>query len=395
MKKSFWGKIRGELRVIYMNLQRRAKGKKRIDTNYTVRVLGRKKYDSFFGYYDISPFNKHDEIVYIEVGKEMKCAEIVLHSIRENNTRIVTSTRAWNWQQGARLRWFPGSDDIITFNDYKPGKYYNRILNLRTKEERIIDYPIYDYNNDGSLALTLDFARLGVLRPGYGYTCEDYKVGDLTSNGIGIIDVASGTLRHYITYSEIAKALNTKTLLENCYINHLSFSPSGKIFLFFWIEIVNKYHKASLAVYNIEKNEIIPLETKEKVSHYVWQDDSNIICTSYLTPRDCSYYIYNVEQRKRQIICPDILNRDGHPSIFKENIILTDTYPDLSYIQHLMLVDLKNDFSKPLLNIYSDPHTIGERRTDLHPRFNQCKDTICIDANVYGNRKLYLLKEFE
>ena len=34
----------------------------------------------------------------------------------------------------------------------------------------------------------------------------------------------------------------------------------------------------------------------------------------------------------------------------------------------------------------------GEKRTDLHPRFNKDKSLICFDANTSGHRKLYIVK---
>ena len=59
--------------------------------------------------------------------------------------------------------------------------------------------------------------------------------------------------------------------------------------------------------------------------------------------------------------------------------------------QHLMYVDLNKDTKSPIADVYSDPHIKGEMRTDLHPRFNETCDLISFDANIRGNRNLYII----
>lgn len=93
------------------------------------------------------------------------------------------------------------------------------------------------------------------------------------------------------------------------------------------------------------------------------------------------------------MICEKSLSLDGHPSFYLDNnMILTDTYPDSNGFQYLKLVNINTDKSERLLKIYSKPVLSVERRTDLHPRFNKVKDIICFDANVFGNRELFIMK---
>lgn len=62
-----------------------------------------------------------------------------------------------------RLRWFPDTQNMISFNDFVNGKYINRILNVETKEEKILDWPLYDIDCNGKFGITLNFERLGVI----------------------------------------------------------------------------------------------------------------------------------------------------------------------------------------------------------------------------------------
>lgn len=383
------------IRVQIKNIKRILKGEKKVNSKCPISVLSKNKTNTFFGYYDVSPFNSKNNIIYVELPDDKPYVKIVHNTIDNQGKQYVAKSNAWNWQQGCRLRWFANSDTTISYNDFEGNRYFNRIINLKDKTERIIDWPLYDIDSNGKLGLSLNFERLGYLRPGYGYTCKPYQcnVEQLNSEGVFIIDIENNNIIGEVLYPDIRKACGTLTKLEDCYINHLSFSPSGRKFLFFWIEIINGYHKASLVVYGMDEKRIVPLEIEMKASHYVWQDDNTILCTSYDEKKNCRYYKYTIDECERTLICENSLKRDGHPS-FKVNphTLLTDTYPDSQYYQHLYIVNVPEDSKEEIIKIYSDPMTKGEKRTDLHPRFNKDKSLVCFDANTSGHRKLYILK---
>ena len=383
------------LRLQLKDMKRVLRGEKKLSSIYPVEYFSKGKANTFFGYYDITPFNDKNELVYVELEDGASHVNIVLNTPEGENKQYLSKSNAWNWQQGSRLRWFAGSNDTISFNDFDGQNYYNRIVDIISKEERRIDWPLYDIDNKGKVGLSLNFERLGYLRPGYGYTCRPYHCNsdDLTKEGISLIDIVSNKKTGEILYPEIHAACGSQTDLKDCYINHLSFSPSGEKFLFFWIEIINGYHKASLVVYDMNSRKIIPLELEMKASHYVWQDNDHIICTSYDNNRACRYYMYTISAQSRELICKGSLQRDGHPSFLEHpSSIMTDTYPDKDYFQHIYFVDIEKDKKKEIIKIYSDPRIKGERRTDLHPRFNKAKNMICFDANPSGHRRLYIVK---
>ena len=75
-------------------------------------------------------------------------------------TKIGEST-AWNWQQGARLQWRPGREEIVWNDRSDDGKHYIcRVYDFRTGKTRILPRPIYDLSPDGETALTHDFERM-------------------------------------------------------------------------------------------------------------------------------------------------------------------------------------------------------------------------------------------
>ena len=229
-------------RIVYP-LIRIATGNKKVNTQYNYVELSNPGCHTYFGYYDVSPFQL-EKLIYIEREKNSNVCKVVLNNIQNTAKQYVAESRAWNWQQGIRLRWFPKTEDVISFNDYIDGKYINRILDMKTKKEKRLDWPLYDIDCNGKLVITLDFERLGVKRPGYGYTCTPYQAVDLWNDGISIIDIENNKLVKTITYKDLSEKIKKVDDVSHFYLNHLAFSPDGNKFLFFWIDEANGYHQA-------------------------------------------------------------------------------------------------------------------------------------------------------
>ena len=366
-------------------------GNKKINTRYEFTVYSNPGCHTYFGYYDVSPF-QGEKVVYLEREKSSQICKIVLNDVHNTSKQYIADSRAWNWQQGVRLRWFPKTENVVSFNDFFDGQYINRIIDINTKEERRLDWPLYDIDCDGKYGITLNFERLGVMRPGYGYTCEPYKVGNLWNDGISIIDIEKNQLVKTITYKDLSSKIKIASDINDFYLNHLSFSPDGTKFLFFWIDVAKGYHQASLGVYNITTDELIPLEIEKKASHYAWEGNDTIICTLLDNIQYARYYRFNLKEGSKTLICDNSLPFDGHPSIFKGGYLLTDTYPDRRGFQHIYLVNEKDDTKSELLKIYSVPTQIVEMRTDLHPRLSINKKYISFDSCHDGLRKMLVLK---
>lgn len=376
-------------RLVYP-LYRLITGNKKINSPYHFIEFSNPGCHTYFGYYDVSPFQK-EKIIYLEREKNSQVCRIVLNDVLNTSKQYIADTRAWNWQQGARLRWFPQCEDVISFNDFINGRYINRIINIKTKEEKQIDWPIYDIDSTGKLGITLNFERLGVMRPGYGYTYESYIVGDLWDDGISIIDIEKNQLVRTITYKELSDSIKKADDINCFYINHLSFSPDGTRFLFFWIDEQDGYHQASLGVYDIPKDKVIPLETEKKASHYVWDGNDEIICTILDNIHYARYYRYNIVKHSKKLICNNSLPFDGHPTIYEKGFLLTDTYPDTRGFQHIYIVNENDDSRQEIMKIYTVPVVEAEFYTDLHPRLSYDKRFVSFDSNHDGFRKMMIL----
>lgn len=365
-----------------------------IENNIIYDKIGSKSVHTFFGYYDISPFNKYrDEIIYLQVKRnDYTSANIVIRDLKKNCSKVIASTNAWNWQQGSRLRWMPNSKNEIVFNDFFDNSFITRIINVETMKERRINSPLYDIHSSGESAITVSFLRLGLMRPGYGYTNKKYiPPNDLCKEGISLIDLTTGNSKLIVSYEDIARVLGSPPDdFGNRYINHLSYSPTSKKFMFLWLNKKDSHHESSLLVYDFECKEIRAIEIKDKVSHYTWINDDLLLCTAYDSLGECYYVKYDTNKCTSEKCWVNDLNLDGHPSKLTNSLFLTDTYPDKNGYQKLIIADMINDSHHSVAEIFSFYSLKSEKRTDLHPRV--FKDYVCVDANIRGYRELILFK---
>lgn len=376
-------------RVLYNHVFKGAKFD--IKTRYHVQPIKEKKRHCFFGYYDVSPFSSDStKVLNITTDGKSHEARINIYDIKSQQNEYLIDTHVWNWQQGCRLRWFPGKNNWIAYNDMENNRYCCRIVDVSSKKVlKTLSEPLYDIDPSGQFGLTLNFARLGLKRPAYGYTFIPYCEEENPINeGIDLIRIENNSKERLFTYKELEVYLsNKKDNYQDYYINHISYSPSGNRFLFFFLDASTKRHEAYMFVYDIVNRELIPLEVKDKVSHYVWVNENEIIATVYDAKMNCGYYIYDIPERKKTIF--NNVKYDGHPSMFSLNEIISDTYADSRFFQHLYVADKKGKKSE-IARIFDYPYMLGEKRTDLHPRLNKNKSLVCVDANILGYRQMCL-----
>src|SRR5687768_1381419 len=128
----------------------------------------------FFGYYGISPCNASDKLYaclasdfHERMPQPGERATIGVVPLMENandtpgDFRALTSTAAWNLQQGAMLHWLPGdAETTLVFNDLdaEAGRFRPVLLDVTTGDRRTVPAPvgIGAVSPDGATALGLD-----------------------------------------------------------------------------------------------------------------------------------------------------------------------------------------------------------------------------------------------
>ena len=395
-------------KIIFLNLNRLLNGKLLTYSSLNKKSISITKFSVknhhiFFGYYDINPFNKNNsKLLAIKTKSDLKVpVEIGFFYLNNPNKFLSLGiTKSWNWQQGARLRWFDENNKkLISYNDFRDGKFINVIKNIENEDdERIISAPLYDISSDRKTGLSLNFSRLQRLRPGYGYSnIEDFTLENKCPDNDGICQVNINTNKSklIISYSDLLKEFPLDQDQDNThhYFNHLSFNPSGNKFLFFHLMQHENGRNNRLFVFDLNSKKISLLEDDLTVSHYTWRDDNNILITAVDKKVNKTYYIiYSTEKNRKKVLNHKYLNKDGHPTFLNDESIISDTYPDINNNQNLFYYNIEKDRYIKLGSFYRRYKYNGEKRCDLHPRISNDSKYISIDSTHSGLRSQYVLK---
>lgn len=357
---------------------------------------------TFFGYYDKTPFSTDDRTVLGMVCLKNSKHEVAVgyFDLTDNNAfTSVGVSETWSWQLGARLQWHPvNGNDTICYNKMVDKGYGSVFQNIKTKKiERHYNYPIYDIRHDGRYALSLNFARLHRLRPGYGYgNLIDTTAGSNCprDDGIYLIDLDTGDRDLIISLESIVK-VRTQTSMAGAehYFNHLSFSPDGARFMFLHLWVVKGKRFSRLITSDMHGSGLYVIEDGVNMSHYAWKSAKELLAHTSSKPFGTKFYLYEDTTPNRSIVGKNQLVEPGHPSYSPDgNLLIVDTYPNKYGNQKLTLYTANGDLIENIGNFYSPSEFSGAEKCDLHPRWSRHGDYICVDSAMSGHRAMYLIK---
>ena len=353
----------------------------------------------FFGYYDIQQI-QGDKMLVMSVPRKANTkkdsAKLFWVSLSDGKFHELGQTRAWCWQQGARLRWHPTRPDTVMYNDLEGQSYVCRVADLDGRILKTIPKAMYDITADGQYGLSLNYSRLQRLRPGYGYnTLPDATVGEKVpeNDGIFLVNLETGEEKLVISYEQLLRNV-PETGNQMHYVNHISIAPDGSRFLFFhlWTPAVGGRWSGRLCTARLDGTDLRCVEDGFIPSHYCWGGSDRLLITSVGFGGAPSYYYqYDLTAGTKTKIDNPRLVQDGHPTYLSDGqCFLTDTYPLSGSMQRLFQ---SNQADAPICQIYSDPRLFEEKRCDLHPRLTPNDEIITIDSTFRdGKRSVILLR---
>jgi hypothetical protein len=364
--------------------------------------------NTFWGYYDKSPFNPFggNLVLYNDTESPFNkfpnpkiATNINIHDLSTNTSRVLDKTFSWNWQQGCRLHWI--SNDRIIYNTYNSGEnaYQSKIMNVHSGESKTLSMAIYDTYSD-EYALCLNYSRLMLLRPDYGYFNLKISTRDIhkapTDDGIWYLNLKDSKSRQIVSLSDLRKKLPYHQDVDAYHkVNHIMISPSGATFIFLHRWIVKGKTFDRLYLYNLSSDTMVMILDSSRISHYSWVDDDNIIITASKN-NIFDYYIFNVKENSMDFVQDDSLRDfgDGHPSVSRvnKNIVITDTYPDRSRFRKLILIDRSKKSHAVIAEVFEPLTLWRETRCDCHPNFSPDGNYIHFDTAHLNKRCLTFLE---
>jgi hypothetical protein len=367
--------------------------------NYKNIVLNDFK-NTFFGYYDKTPFNPVDDRLMVFHANNQKpwkkpnskvSASIILYDLEKKEIiKEISRSNAWNWQQGCRLFWLNESE--IIYNKFNPENklYYSETYNISSGKYKKHPLPIQDSYKD-KYFISLSYEALNKTRPDYGYRNIYTKRLDLFSQKLIHYDLIRKEIKILCSVNDVLKMTSYYSGTQPVTFprfNHVSISPDGRSFVFLF-RFYHKYNlKHNLFLYDLNSNKYKSLIEDQMISHYSWLDNDNILLWGEISGKG-DYYILNVSEGRLK--CIDTCLSDGHPVSLDETYFITDTYPDINRLRKLLKINLHSGKKEILGEFFEPVKFIGETRCDLHPHPSPDKLKIHLDSLENGFRILKII----
>lgn len=352
----------------------------------------------FFGYYDKSPWSPDMQRILIhQITKERAKVAFVEHG--RGSVATLGMTEAWNHQQGSMTQWVPGSGGTqVIHNDLQQGSLISRVVDLGGREITRLPLPIQVVHPGGREALSLNYKRLLLLRPEYGYMplARNFSADQaLDQDGVWRVSIESGECELLFSLEDLINQYPRPEMDGSSHkVNHFLYSPSGDRFVFMhrWLGPKGKFSR--LYVANADGTELRLLLDDRMVSHYNWRDDDHLLAWARTAEHGDRYYLIDVRTGERKIVAEGILDvyGDGHPSYSPDrDWIATDTYPNRARQRILLLYHVSTGECIPLGRFFAPWRFDGVVRCDLHPRWSPDGKLISIDSAHEGLRKSYVI----
>ena len=166
---------------------------------------------NYFGINAWSPDNRYVLALETDIKDQLPdgrpCTLGVVDTVGGNSFIPVTTTRCWNFQEAAMAHWLPWTKDTFVFNDIRDGKFCAVVMNWRTKEERHYPYPVSAVSEDGTWALSINYARLFLTRPDYGYAGDGQnprkEVAFPEDDGLWRVDLRTGAAKLIVSCAAV------------------------------------------------------------------------------------------------------------------------------------------------------------------------------------------------
>ena len=381
-----------------------------------VRTITRGPKHHWFGYYDkleFDPTNRYVLSNEVDFEHRTPRADDVIRvgmvDTADGDRWIELGTsRAWGWQQGCMLQWLPGSSSEVIWNDRQGDRFVSHVLDVKTGSRRTLSAPVYTLSPDGRFAMSADFARIQVMRPGYGYVGLPDPHGDDVApadSGVFRVDLATGEKELVLSLADVATIPHQGERLRDVwhYFNHLLISPDSRRFIVLhrWRARdpetggpTGRFWTRMLTV-NVDGSDLYVLDPSGHTSHFIWRDPKHVCMWTKPQGKPAAFYLFRDKTREVEVVGEGVMTRNGHNTylpIGNNEWILNDTYPDGGRMQRPYLYHVPTGRRIELGAFHLPPEYKGEWRCDTHPRSSNDGRLVAIDSPHTGEgRQVHLI----
>ena len=369
----------------------------------------------FASYFGINSFDKSERYATVlETDLRFKLPDNVnepatlgLVDLETHEFIPLTKTRAWNFQQGCMAHWLGTSpDSLIIYNDYRDGRSVSVIMNVHTKKEiRMFPYPVGAVSEDGKKAVSLNFSRIRLTRPDYGYGGDGQDsqkdIALPKDDGIFLINLETGETKLLVSYYQVKDLVPPVGDSGLLWFNHTKFSKEGTKLFFFGRQKNkdDKWHHTTSFTINTDGTNLqrcFPADADWGGSHFDWLNDDELLVTANYQGKQYTHVLFTPGQQNYKRLGGGLLDYDGHPTFSPDKKwMVTDTYPSKLGEQKIYLLNMETKAILPLGRFIEPDEYFGQEhfwRCDIHPRWSSKGDIIGFNSTHSGTRQAYIFR---
>lgn len=339
----------------------------------------------------------------------------------------VTTTACWNFQEAAMAFWI--DDDTILFNDVREGRFRTVVMNWRTKQElRVLPMPVSAVSEDRTWAVCINYARLSLTRPDYGYAgpgqdpLEDVEWPE--NDGLWTMDLKTGAVKLVLSVAEgrslmvPTKPVPGKPGHPLAYYCHTVISKDGAK-IFFLARSVNWFdrrtHKTSIwetTAFTVNRDGTglrRCFKDGWAGSHFNWAPDGShrmIVTAKWNAHLTGEHWSKNMnwqpveftvgEEEKVRHIGMGFADKDWHCTYSPDGKFMSgETYWDREhgrFERPWVLIRLEDDAILPIREFFVPEKYRGTHwRCDLHARWRKDGRQLAFNSVHEGSRQIYVM----
>jgi hypothetical protein len=371
-----------------------------------VQITDNSKEHLFASYYGINSFDQTERYVTIletdikyKLPDENDPATLGLVDLKTNQFIPLTQTYAWNFQQGCMAHWLATSpDSLIIYNDLREGKFVSVIMNAISKREiKTIPFPISAVSPNGREALSINFSRLRLMRPDYGYggngqdSRKDIPFPD--NDGIFLINLETGESKILVSYEQVRQLVPPIKEGKIAWFNHTLFSRNGsKVFFLSRQREDTGWVTTSFTVNRDGTGLQRCFPDNWGGSHYDWLNDEELMVTANWDGKQYGHVLFTIGKQDYKRLGNGLLDYDGHGTFSPDQKwMVTDTYPSAGLSEEkIYLMEMKSQTVMCLGRFLEPMEFSGFWRCDIHCRWSPHGDKIGFNSTQTGSRQVYI-----
>mgnify|MGYP000893348913 CR=1 FL=1 len=335
-------------------------------------------------------------------------ATLGLVDLKDNNRFIpLAETRCWNFQEATMAHWLgTAPSDRFVYNDSVDGRFSAVVFDWKSKGKRVIPFPVSAVSADGKWAVSINFARLRLTRPDYGYggNGQDARTGVTwpEDDGLWLVNLETGEGRLIVPVASVRDRMpQVKDPKALAYFCHTVFSRDGK--QIFWLarsvenltgqKVVRKWETTAFVCDRDGGNVRRCFPDGWGGSHFNWLDGEKMVVTAKYKNAVWSHVFFTPGKEDYTRLGRGLLDFDGH-AVFSDDgkWMATDSYPDALNERKLAVLRMSDQAILPMGTFFV-PEIYREQysRCDLHPRWRPDGGQLGFNSVHEGSRQVYVI----